>query len=50
MVFKIVQAATITVVIYLLIGLNVVQTNGTADIKIEPPEALVALRQAFAKR
>ena len=50
MTFKIAQAAAITIVLYLLVGFNVVKTDANADSKIEPPEALIALKQALIDR
>lgn len=50
MIFKVVQAAVITTILYLLVGFNVVETETNADRKIEPPEALIALRQALINR
>ena len=50
MMFKIAQAAVITAILYLLVGFNVVETKANANSKIEPPEALIALRQALTNR
>lgn len=50
MTHKIAKAAVITMVLYLLVGFNVVKTSPSADSKIEPPEVLVALKQAIIDR
>lgn len=49
MIVKLTQAAAITAALYLLMGLNYVET-GAKGKTIEPPEALVALKQALVHR
>ena len=49
MIFKLTRAAAVTVAIYVLIALNVVESS-SAGKTIDPPEALVALKQAFIQR
>ena len=50
MIFKITQAAAITALLYFLVGFNIVKTDTTADKAIEPPDALIALKQALTNR
>ena len=49
MIVKLTQAAAITAALYIFIGLNIMET-GTAQKTIEPPEALVALKQVLTNR
>ena len=49
MIFKLTRAAAVTAAIYALIALNVVESS-SAGKTIDPPEALVALKQAFIQR
>ncbi len=47
MIFKLTQAAIVTMALYLLVGFNVVETKADAGKKIEPPDALIALKQVL---
>ncbi|MEM9151380.1 MAG: hypothetical protein AAGB19_13115 [Cyanobacteria bacterium P01_F01_bin.3] len=46
MLIKIVQATTITLALYALLGLNTLQTNAAGQ-TVEPAEVIVALKQAL---
>ncbi|MGD1900233.1 MAG: hypothetical protein ACFB16_25245 [Phormidesmis sp.] len=46
---KLMQATTITVALYALLGLNSLPT-ASAEPAVEPAEVIVALKQAFTRR
>lgn len=46
---RLTQATTITLVLYILLGLNSLQ-NRSANQQVEPAEALVAFKQALIRR
>ena len=50
MIFKLTQAAVLTMALYLLVGFNLVETKANAGKTIDPPDALIALRQALVER
>ena len=50
MIFRLTQAAIITTALYLLVGVNVVETNAAGSKTIEPPDAIIALKQALVNR
>lgn len=54
MLVRLVQATTITVALYILLGLNglqpVASQSGETKTAIDPPEVLVAIKQVFTKR
>ncbi len=51
---RLIQATTITMALYVLLGLSALQTQtaegNNAKVNVEPAEALVALKQAFTRR
>ncbi|MEO0770024.1 MAG: hypothetical protein AAFY72_11440 [Cyanobacteria bacterium J06649_4] len=46
---KALQATTITLALYVLLGLNALQPTSTEN-TVEPAEVIVALKQAFTRR
>ncbi|MGB3769179.1 MAG: hypothetical protein WA947_21690 [Phormidesmis sp.] len=50
MIFKLTKATIITMALYLLVGFNAVETKANAGKTIEPPDALIALKQAITNR
>ncbi|MGD1863280.1 MAG: hypothetical protein ACFB0D_01870 [Phormidesmis sp.] len=46
MFIKIIQATTITLALYALLGLNTLKTNAAGE-TVEPAEVIVALKQAL---
>ena len=46
---RLTQATTITLVLYILLGLNTLQ-NKNAHQQVEPADALVAFKQALIRR
>ncbi|MEL6938749.1 MAG: hypothetical protein AAFO84_06100 [Cyanobacteria bacterium J06598_1] len=49
MFIKIVQAGTITLALYALLGLNMLQTSAAAGESVEPVEVMVALKQVLVR-
>ena len=49
MLVKVIQATTITVALYVLLGLNALQPTATEN-TVEPAEDIVALKQALTRR
>lgn len=49
MFFKVIQATTITLALYALLGLNMLQPQ-SAENTVEPSEVIVALKQALTRR
>ncbi|MEL6469094.1 MAG: hypothetical protein AAFQ74_05160 [Cyanobacteria bacterium J06623_4] len=45
---KVMQATTITLALYVLLGLNTLQPR--ANSAVEPAEVIIALKQAFTRR
>lgn len=47
MFIKIIQATTITLALYALLGLNTLENNASGTPSVEPSKMIVALRQAL---